>query len=101
MQEGDSGGVRGWQVREEEAEVEEVPREDLAPNVMRGYWQLDPRQRGLWGRLRCASPAPPRPLCMAGALRPSLVPPCNGRRIARAGWGMAFRVLRQMVQEGG
>lgn len=53
-------------MREEEAEVEEVPREDLAPNVMRGYWQLDPRQRGLWGRLRCASSARPAPCAWRG-----------------------------------
>ena len=60
VQEGDGGGARGRQVREEEAEAEEVPREDLAPNVMRGHWQLDPRQRDLWGRLRCARR--PRPI---------------------------------------
>eukprot|EP00208_Stichococcus_sp_RCC1054_P004120 CAMPEP_0206134734 /NCGR_PEP_ID=MMETSP1473-20131121/179_1 /ASSEMBLY_ACC=CAM_ASM_001109 /TAXON_ID=1461547 /ORGANISM="Stichococcus sp, Strain RCC1054" /LENGTH=952 /DNA_ID=CAMNT_0053526355 /DNA_START=491 /DNA_END=3349 /DNA_ORIENTATION=+ len=39
-------------VPEEDADMEEIPREDLAPNIMRGYWQLDPHQRGLWGRLR-------------------------------------------------
>ena len=54
---------RSQQVPEEDADMEEIPREDLAPNIMRGYWQIDPQQRRLWARLRCGrTPARPLPL---------------------------------------
>lgn len=32
--------------------VEDLPREQLAPNIMRGFWQVDPLQTSVWGRLR-------------------------------------------------
>jgi hypothetical protein len=47
------------QVPLEAADQEEIPREDLAPVIMRGHWRLDPRQRSLFARLRW-----PRRACM-------------------------------------
>lgn len=41
----------------EAADQEEIPREDLAPVIMRGHWRLDQRQRSLFARLRCTRPA--------------------------------------------
>ena len=40
------------QVPLEAADQEEIPREDLAPVIMRGHWRLDQRQRSLFARLR-------------------------------------------------
>jgi hypothetical protein len=59
------------QVPLEAADQEEIPREDLAPVIMRGHWRLDQRQRSLFARLRCSQ------CCM----RPSR--PCMHHRSCR------------------
>lgn len=33
-------------------DVEDLPRDQLAPNIMRGFWEVDARQTSVWGRLR-------------------------------------------------
>lgn len=58
--------VASWwrQVPEGGPDVEDLPREHLAPNIMRGFWHLDPRQISLWGRLRYDL------VCQVGAILP-------------------------------
>ena len=60
------------QVPLEAADQEEIPREDLAPVIMRGHWRLDQRQRSLFARLRCCPLALPLDTMHA----PPLLPLC-------------------------